>query len=75
MTSDNSFDDGDNDQPPISGEPFAPQQQSYYPREQQQPQQHQPSHNQQPQQHQQPQQYSAAAAALPAPATTLPADQ
>src|SRR5580700_3378433 len=55
--SDDSFDDGDNDQPPISGEPFAPQQQSYYPREQQQPQQHQPSHNQQPQHHQQPQQY------------------
>src|ERR1700680_482467 len=55
--SDASFDDGDNDQPPISGELFAPQQQSYYPREQQQPQQPQPSHNQQPQHHQQPPQY------------------
>src|ERR1700731_227791 len=55
--SDDSFDDGDNDQPSISGEPFAPQQQPYYQREQQPPQQNQQPH-QQPQHHQQPQQPS-----------------
>jgi hypothetical protein len=44
-----SFDDGDGDQPSISGEPYAPQQQPFYPREQQQPQYQQPQH-QQPQQ-------------------------
>jgi hypothetical protein len=59
--SDDSFDDGDGDQPPIGGEPYAPQQPPFYPREQQQPQyqpppqQHQQPH-QQPQHHQQPQQ-------------------
>jgi hypothetical protein len=49
---DDSFDDGDGDQPPIGGEPYAPQQQSFYPREQPQPQFQQP--HQQPQHHQQP---------------------
>jgi hypothetical protein len=56
--SDDGFDDGDNEQP-IGGEPFAPrEQQSFYPREQQQPQHQQP--HQQPQQFQpqpQPQQF------------------
>src|SRR3984893_13276190 len=50
--SDDSYDAGDNAHPRIGGEPFAPQQQSYYPREQQQQPQHQQP--QQPQQHQQP---------------------
>jgi hypothetical protein len=54
--SDDSFDDGDGDQQPISGEPYAPQQQPFYPREQQQPN-HQPQHNQQPHSYQQPQQH------------------
>jgi len=45
---DDGYDDGDNDQPSISGEPFAPREpQPFYPREQHQPhaqpqQQHQP---------------------------------
>jgi hypothetical protein len=51
--SDDGYDDGDNDQPPMAGEPFAPrEQQSFYPREQQhhqpqqfQPQQYQPQQN------------------------------
>jgi hypothetical protein len=45
--SDDGYDDGDNDQPPMAGEPFAPrEQQTFYPREQQhhQPQQYQPQH-------------------------------
>jgi Domain of unknown function (DUF4167) len=44
---DDGYDDGDNDQPSIGGEPFAPRepQQSFYPRDQQQPQA-QPHHNQ-----------------------------
>ena len=50
--------DGDGDQPPMAGEPFAPREpQQYYPREQQhhQPQQYQPQHRQpQPPQHYQP---------------------
>ncbi len=65
--SDDGYDDGDNEQPSLAGEPFAPREpQAFYPREQQhnQPQnnqQHnQPQHNQpqhyQPQQHQ-PHQY------------------
>ena len=52
--SDDGYDDGDNDQPPMAGEPFAPrEQQSFYPREQQhhQPQQFQPQQFQ-PQQYQ-----------------------
>jgi hypothetical protein len=57
---DDSFDDGDGDQPPIGGEPYAPQPQQFYPREQQQPQYQPPQqHHQQPpqqQHHQQPQQ-------------------
>jgi hypothetical protein len=51
---DDSFDDGDGDQPSIGGEPYAPQQ-PFYPREQQQPPQYQQP-NQPPQHHQQPQQ-------------------
>jgi Domain of unknown function (DUF4167) len=55
--SDDSFDDGDGDQPAIGGEPYAPQQQPFYPREQQgQPQHHQQPQHQQPQQYPQPQQ-------------------
>jgi Domain of unknown function (DUF4167) len=55
---DDSFDDGDGDQPSISGEPYAPQQQTFYPREQQQPQYQPPQHHQQPQpQPQPPQQF------------------
>jgi Domain of unknown function (DUF4167) len=50
---DDAFDDDDDDQPNISGEPYAPQQPQYYPREQQQPQ-HQPHQQHQPQQHFQP---------------------
>ena len=44
---DDGYDDGDNDQPSIGGEPFAPRepQQPFYPRDQQQPQA-QPHHNQ-----------------------------
>jgi hypothetical protein len=49
---DDSFDDGDGDQPSIGGEPYAPQQPPFYPREQQPPQYQQPQ--QQPQHHQQP---------------------
>jgi len=56
---DDGYDEDGNEQPPISGEPFAPREaQSFYPREQQQPQhnQQQPQHNQpqhnQPQHHQ-----------------------
>jgi hypothetical protein len=42
-TPDEGYDDGDNEQPSISGEPFAPREpQSFYPREQQQPQHAQP---------------------------------
>jgi hypothetical protein len=60
--SDDGYDDGDNDQPPMAGEPFAPrEQQSFYPREQQhhqpqqfQPQQYQPQHRE-PQHQPQPQ--------------------
>jgi len=56
---DDGYDDGDNEQPHIGGEPFAPREpQSFYPREPQhhQPQQYQPQHHQpQPQpQHFQP---------------------
>ncbi len=44
---DDGYDDGDNDQPPLGGEPFAPREpQPFYPQQhqpqQQQPQQHQP---------------------------------
>jgi hypothetical protein len=40
---DDSFDDGDDEQPHMGGEPFAPREpQSFYPREQQQPQPPQP---------------------------------
>ena len=44
---DDSFDDGDDEQPHVGGEPFAPREpQPFYPREQQQPQpQPQPSRN------------------------------
>jgi hypothetical protein len=52
------YDDGEADQPAMGGEPFAPQPQPFYPREQQnqpqqfQPQQQQPQHYQpRPQQH------------------------
>ena len=46
------YEDGENDQPAMGGEPFAPQPQPFYPREQQnQPQQFQPQ--QQPQHYQQ----------------------
>jgi hypothetical protein len=50
---DESFDDGDDEQPHVSGEPFAPrEQQQFYPREQQQPQpQPQPQHFQPRQQY------------------------
>jgi Domain of unknown function (DUF4167) len=57
---DDGYDDGDNEQPHLGGEPFAPREpQPYYPREQHhnQPQQYQPQH--QPQQFQpRPQQVS-----------------
>jgi hypothetical protein len=51
---DDGYDDGDNDQPAMGGEPFAPREpQAFYPREQQhqqpQPYQQQPQHHQQPQ--------------------------
>jgi hypothetical protein len=51
---DESYDDGDGEQPHVGGEPFAPREpQPYYPREQH----HNPQHNQQPNQQQyQPQQ-------------------
>ena len=51
-SADDSFDDGDDEQPHVGGEPFAPREpQPFYPREQQQPQP-QPQHFQQrPQQH------------------------
>jgi hypothetical protein len=55
--SDDSFEDGEDEQPHVSGEPFAPREQpQFYPREQhQQPQQQpQPQHQHQPQQHFQP---------------------
>jgi hypothetical protein len=49
---DDGYDEGDNDQPSISGEPFAPREpQPFYPREQHQPQA-QPHHNQPRAQHQ-----------------------
>jgi Domain of unknown function (DUF4167) len=49
---DDGFDDGDDEQPHISGEPFAPREpQPFYAREPQPPQQH---HQPQPQQHFQP---------------------
>ena len=51
---DDGYDEDGNEQPPISGEPFAPREsQPFYPREQQQPQHGQPQHNQP--QHNQPQ--------------------
>ncbi|MGD0419649.1 MAG: DUF4167 domain-containing protein [Xanthobacteraceae bacterium] len=51
---DDGYDEDGNEQPPISGEPFAPREsQPFYPREQQQPQHGQPQHNQP--QHSQPQ--------------------
>jgi len=48
------YDEDGNEQPPISGEPFAPREaQPFYPREQQpQHNQHQPPHNSQPQHNQ-----------------------
>ena len=50
--SDDGYDDGDNEQPSIGGEPFAPREpQPFYPREQHQPHQQQP-HNHQPHQQQ-----------------------
>jgi hypothetical protein len=58
---DDAYDEDGNEQPPISGEPFAPrEQQPFYPREQQpqhnqhQPQHNQPQHNQHQPQHNQP---------------------
>jgi hypothetical protein len=52
---DDGYDDGDGEQPPMSGEPFAPREpQPYYPREQHQPQGHpqaQPQHVQPRPQH------------------------
>jgi len=51
---DDGYDDGDGEQPSISGEPFAPREpQPFYPREQQQPQS-QPQHAQPRPQHVQP---------------------
>jgi hypothetical protein len=54
-TADDSFDDGEDDQPSMGGEPFAPREpQPFYPREQHQPQpqpQPQPQHFQQRPQH------------------------
>jgi hypothetical protein len=54
-STDDSFDDGDDEQPHMGGEPFAPREpQSFYPREQQQPQpqpQPQPQHFQPRPQH------------------------
>jgi len=56
---DDGYDDGDNEQPSMGGEPYAPQAQPYYPREQQhhQPQHYQPQQPQQPHQSNQPQQH------------------
>src|SRR4029077_21294240 len=53
---DDSYDDGDGEQPHVGGEPFAPREpQPYYPREQHHNQQHyQPQQPQQPQQQFQP---------------------
>ena len=60
---DDDYDDGDSEQPAVSGEPFAPREpQPFYPREQQQqpqqpqfqPQHMQPHHHPRPQQHFQP---------------------
>jgi len=51
---DDGYDDGDTEQPQMGGEPYAPQSQPFYPREQQH---HQPQHYQ-PHQHQQPQHHS-----------------
>jgi len=48
---DDGYDDGE-EQPQMGGEPYAPQSQPYYSREQQQPQHQQPQQYQQPQQHQ-----------------------
>ena len=45
---DDAFDDGEDEQPSMGGEPFAPQPQPFYSREQQQPQ-HQPQPHPQPQ--------------------------
>jgi hypothetical protein len=48
---DDGYDDGDNEQPSIGGEPFAPrEQQPFYPREQQHPQHPQPRAQHLPQQ-------------------------
>jgi hypothetical protein len=50
LADEEGYDDGDNEQPMIGGEPFAPrEQQQFYPREQQQPQQQQPHQQHQPQ--------------------------
>ncbi|MGA2891985.1 MAG: DUF4167 domain-containing protein [Xanthobacteraceae bacterium] len=58
---DDGYDDGENEQPHIGGEPFAPREpQSFYPREQSQhhqPQQYQPQHQQPQLQQPQPQHY------------------
>ena len=49
---DDSFDDGDDEQPGMGGEPFAPrEQQPFYPREQQQPQPQPPHFQPRPQQY------------------------
>ena len=49
---DDGYDDGDNEQPSIGGEPFAPRDpQPFYPRDQHQPQQPQPQHSQPRAQH------------------------
>jgi len=51
--SDDDYDDGDGDQPPMAGEPFAPREpQPFYP-QQHQPQQYQPQQPPQPQHYQQ----------------------
>jgi Domain of unknown function (DUF4167) len=52
---DDGYDDGDNDQPLIGGEPFAPREpQPFYPREQQQPQSQPQQFQPRPQQYQPP---------------------
>jgi len=57
-SADDSFDDGDDDQPAVGGEPFAPrEQQPFYPREQQQQPHQQQQPNQQPQHYQPRQQH------------------
>jgi hypothetical protein len=49
---DDGYDDGDNEQPSLGGEPFAPREpQPFYPREQQQPQMQPPHAQPRPQQH------------------------